>query len=333
MDEKIVKHGKKLHHIAVLTSGGDSPGMNAAIRSIVRTSIYFGIRVSAISHGYKGLLERKITPLEVSSVANIIQRGGTIIKTDRCLEFKKKSIRKKAVQNLKEANIDGIIIIGGDGSLQGAHALWQENALPIIGIPGTIDNDIYGTDFSIGFDTAANTGCRAIDQIRDTATSHERIFLVEVMGRNTGFLAIDVGLSGGATAIVIPEMPFSLAKIAASIKKGLRRNKGSSIIVVAEGKKPGKSFQIAEKLRKRFSYESRVCILGHVQRGGIPSNRDRKIASILGAFAVRELLSGKTDALAGIRNHDAKLIPLKLVTSKVKKLEDGITELIEVLAM
>ena len=332
MTATITKHRKKIRHIGVLTSGGDSPGMNAAIRATVRSGIYFGVKISAIHYGYRGLLENNTNPMELSSVANIIQRGGTVIKTDRCQEFLKKNARKKAVENLKKSNIDGLIVIGGDGTLKGAHKLWTESGIPIIGVPGTIDNDIYGTDISIGFDTAANTGCKAIDQIRDTANSHERVFLVEVMGRNTGFLAIDVGLSGGATMIVIPEMPSSLAKIAAAIKKGIKRNKGSSIIVLAEGKKPGKSFQIAEKLWKHYSYRAKVCILGHVQRGGTPSNRDRKTASILGAFAVRELLAGKTDALAGILRHDAALTPLSLVCNRKKQLQDGMTELIEVLA-
>lgn len=332
MATSITKHKKKIRRLGVLTSGGDSPGMNAAIRSVVRSSIFFGVEVHAIYYGYRGLLENNFSPMKLSSVANIIQRGGTIIKTNRCQEFFKKSARTKAAENLKKAKIDGLIVIGGDGTLKGAHKLWLENSIPIIGVPGTIDNDIYGTDISIGFDTAANTGCRAIDQIRDTANSHENIFLVEVMGRNTGFLAIDVGLSGGATIIVIPEIPFSLAKIANAIKKGLKRNKGSSIIVLAEGEKPGKSFQIAEKLEKKYSYKSKICILGHVQRGGIPSNRDRKIASILGAFAVQELLGGKTDALAGILHHQATLTPLKLVCVKKKHLQDGMTKLIEVLA-
>lgn len=329
---RIRRHKHKIRRVAVLTSGGDAPGMNAAVRAVVRSSIFLGLEAYGVFRGYSGLLDDEIHQMDLGAVANIIQRGGTILKTARCPEFLKKSARKEAVQNLRDRGIDGLIVIGGDGSFRGAHALATEFDYPVIGIPGTIDNDVFGTDITIGFDTATNTGLRAIDQIRDTANSHERIFVVEVMGRNTGFLAMDVGIGGGADAIIVPEAPSSVAKIAQQIKRGEKRGKKSCIIVVAEGNKPGKSMRIADDLKKKYGYISRVCILGHVQRGGSPTARDRKVASGLGALAVRELVRGYTDAMGGIRGRDAVLSPLSESFKKRKTFQQDLLDLVEALA-
>ncbi len=330
--QRIKRHKQKIKQVAVLTSGGDSPGMNAAVRAVVRSSIFLGLKVFGVHRGYSGLLDNDVHPMDLGAVANIIQRGGTILKTARCPEFLKKSARKRAAENLRNRGIDGLVVIGGDGSFRGAHALATEFDFPIIGIPGTIDNDVFGTDITIGFDTATNTGLRAIDQIRDTANSHERIFVVEVMGRNTGFLAMDVGIGGGADAIVVPEAPLSVAKIAQQIKRGEKRGKKSCIIVVAEGNKSGKSIRIADQLQQKYGYSSRVCILGHIQRGGSPTARDRKVASGLGSFAVRELAKGFTDAMGGIRGRDLVLSPLVESFKKRKTFQKDLLALVEALA-
>lgn len=329
---EIQRHTRKIEKIAVLTSGGDAPGMNAAVRAVVRSSIYLGKEAFGVYRGYAGLLNNEIQALDLGDVANIIQRGGTVLKTARCEEFKQKSARKKAIANLEARGIGGLVVIGGDGSFRGAHALATEFGFPVIGVPGTIDNDVFGTDSTIGFDTATNTGLRAIDQIRDTANSHDRIFVVEVMGRDTGFLAMDVGIGGGADAIIVPEVPTSITKIDRQIKRGAKRGKNSCIVVVAEGKKPGKSMQIAAELEQRFGHQARVCILGHVQRGGTPTARDRKIASSLGAFAVRELVGGHTDVMAGVRGRDAILTPLQETFKKRKTFQADLIELVEALA-
>lgn len=238
---------RKLHSIAVLTSGGDAPGMNAAVRAVVRYAIANGTAVHGIMRGYSGLLENEIVPMKLSSVANIIQRGGTILKTDRCPDFLKKSVRKEASRILTRAGIEGLVVIGGDGSFTGASLLEKETGFRTIGVPGTIDNDIAGTDDTIGFDTAVNTAVEAIDRIRDTASSHGRLFLVEVMGRNSGFIALSTGVAGGAETVVVPEAHLTLAKIQATIQRGVARGKTSSIIVVAEGPKPGLATRLDRK--------------------------------------------------------------------------------------
>jgi 6-phosphofructokinase 1 len=318
--------------IAVLTSGGDAPGMNAAIRAVVRFGLAHGCEVYGIQKGYSGLLEGQIHPLYASSVANIIQRGGTILKTDRCEAFYKKAIRREAAHILRRKGINGLVVIGGDGSFTGAHLLERENKFPTIGIPGTIDNDIAETEDTIGFDTAVNTAIEAIDRIRDTASSHDRIFLVEVMGRSSGFIALEVGIGGGAETVILPERHQQLSKIFSTIERGIARGKTSSIIVVAEGKRPGLSQRIAESLAKR-GYKSKVCILGHTQRGGAPTAHDRLLASVMGASAVAYLLAGKSNSMVGVQNGDIALIPYKKMFGIKKDVSDEMIRLAQILAI
>jgi 6-phosphofructokinase 1 len=322
---------KKLSSIAVLTSGGDAPGMNAAIRAVVRYAIAQGIQVHGVTKGYSGLLEGEIHPLQASSVANIIQRGGTILKTDRCEAFHKKTVRREAANILRRKGIEGLIVIGGDGSFTGAHLLQKENRFPCIGIPGTIDNDIAGTEDTIGFDTAVNTAIDAIDRIRDTASSHDRIFLVEVMGRSSGWIAVQTGIGGGAETVLVPEFKENLQGITQLIERGVERGKTSSIIVVAEGNKPGLSQRIADDLAKQ-GYSPKVCILGHTQRGGTPTAHDRMLASVMGASAVAYLMAGKSDAMVGVQNGRLVLVPFSKVIGKKKELDESNLSLARILA-
>jgi 6-phosphofructokinase 1 len=321
----------KVKSIAVLTSGGDAPGMNAAIRAVVRYGLANGLRVYGVQKGYSGLLEGQIVPMAASSVANIIQRGGTILKTDRCEAFHRKAVRREAANILRRKGIDGLVVIGGDGSFAGAHHLEAENRFPTLGIPGTIDNDIAGTDDTIGFDTAVNTAIEAIDRIRDTASSHDRIFLVEVMGRSSGFIAVRTGIGGGAETVVVPEQKQSMRQICMTIERGIRRGKTSSIIVVAEGRSPGHSQRLAADLETR-GYSSKVCILGPTQRGGPPRAHDRLLASVLGAAAVRSLLAGKSNAMVGVRRNSVVLVPFKQVVGFRKALPKEYLELAGLLA-
>jgi 6-phosphofructokinase 1 len=270
-------------------------------------------------------------PMSASSVANIIQRGGTILKTDRCAAFLKKSVRQEAANLLRRKGIDALVVIGGDGSFRGAHLLEKENDFPTIGVPGTIDNDIPGTEDTIGFDTAVNTAIESIDKIRDTASSHDRIFIVEVMGRSSGFIASQVGLGGGAETILVPEKKVSVPEVARTIERGMKRGKSSSIIVMAEGEKPGLSYRVADALEKR-GYSAKVCILGHTQRGGVPTGHDRLIASAMGASAVAYLLAGKSDGMVGIQNNELKLIPFKAMSEGKKKLPLDFLKLAQILA-
>jgi len=318
--------------LAVLTSGGDAPGMNAAIRAVVRYGISAGCEVHGISKGYSGLLAGQIFPLMASSVANIIQRGGTLLKTDRCEAFHDKSVRREAANILRRKGIDALIVIGGDGSFTGAHLLEKENDFPCIGVPGTIDNDIAGTEDTIGFDTAVNTAVDAIDRIRDTASSHDRIFLVEVMGHSSGFIALDTGIGGGAETVVVPEDKLSVPKIVQTVERGIRRGKSSSIIVVAEGPKPGLATRIAVDLKKR-GYAPKICILGHTQRGGTPTAHDRLLASVLGASAVSYLLHGKSAAMVGVQDGKVVLVPFKDVIGKKKFTDRQLLELSKILAI
>ncbi len=310
---------QKYKSIAVMTSGGDAPGMNAAIRAVTRFGLSLGLDIYGVTKGYSGLLEGEIHQLNASSVANIIQRGGTILKTDRCLPFHKKSVRQEAANILTRKGIDALIVIGGDGSFTGAHLMEQETGFPTIGIPGTIDNDISGTEDTIGFDTAVNTAIDAIDRIRDTASSHDRIFLVEVMGRSSGFIATQVGIGGGAETIIVPEKKLTIAEVCKTIERGQKRGKSSSIIVMAEGKKPGLSYRLAADLTKR-GYSPKVCILGHTQRGGVPTAHDRLLASVLGASAVSYLLAGKSDCMVGIQKSEVVAVPFKHVVTTRKAL-------------
>lgn len=322
---------KKHRAIAVLTSGGDAPGMNAAIRAVVRYALVQGCEVYGVQKGYSGLLEGQISPLQASSVANIIQRGGTILKTDRCEAFYKKTVRREAANILERKGIDALVVIGGDGSFTGAHLMEGETGFPTIGIPGTIDNDIAGTEDTIGFDTAVNTAIDAIDRIRDTASSHDRIFLVEVMGRSSGFIAVLTGIGGGAETTIIPEQGRSIDNICKTIERGNKRGKSSSIIVVAEGPKPGLSQRIGNDLAKR-GYNPKVCILGHTQRGGTPTAHDRMLASVLGASAVAHLLAGHSAAMVGVQKNQVVLVPFKQVIGKEKKLDKELLALAYILA-
>lgn len=287
--------------ILVLTSGGDSPGMNAAIRAIVRTACHSGIKVFGSHSGYQGLVDHDLIEMNPDSVANSIQHGGTILHSGRCFDFYEKNVRARCRDFLSAQGIEGVITIGGNGTLRAASLFAEEGFPPVIGIPATIDNDVIGTEYTIGYDTARNTALTAIDKIRDTASSHNRHFLVEVMGRSSGFLAVDVGIAGGAEIILIPEISISIVKLAAKIMQR-KRPKLSSIIVVAEADQPGRSVQIAEELRELTQLQYRVCILGHTQRGGSPSTMDRSIASQMGYLAVNGLARGVSGKMTAV-NH------------------------------
>jgi 6-phosphofructokinase 1 len=293
--------------IVVLTSGGDAPGMNAAIRAVVRTGHYLGVKVFGCKMGFHGLVDQKLFHMEPESVANCIQHGGTILKAGRCLDFMRKEVRDKCRAFLKQEEVDGLVVIGGNGSFKGASLLSAEGGPTVIGIPGSIDNDILGTEYTIGFDTARNTALDAIDKIRDTASSHNRPFLVEVMGRSSGFLAVDVGIAGGAEFILIPEFPVTTAELAKRIKLP-RREKLSSIIIVAEADKPGRSIEMAAELQELTDLQYRVCILGHTQRGGSPTTLDRKIASMMGYMAVKSLLEGASHKMVAMLRNKLEMV-------------------------
>ena len=310
---------KKIKTIGVVTPGGDAPGMNTAIRAVVRSAIYHGLKVYGIQRGWQGLVEGKIINMELSSVGGIINRGGTVLHTHRCPEFRQKSFRKKAYSNLAAFNIEGLVAIGGDGSLRAAHLLHKEFGLSVINIPASIDNDIYGTDYSIGFDTAVNTAVDAIDKIRDTATSHERVFVIEVMGRNNGFIALDVGLVCGAEATLVPEIPFDLDVISKNLLYGQQRGKSSFIVVVAEG--ASSANDVAEHLRKKTGMDVRVSILGHIQRGGAPSALSREVACKLGARAVQALIAGRSGLLVGLCSDKIIETPMDEVAKHKKKID------------
>jgi 6-phosphofructokinase 1 len=322
---------RKLKALAVLTSGGDAPGMNAAIRAVVRYAIAKDCAVYGVTKGYSGLLEGQIQPMEASSVANIIQRGGTILKTDRCEAFFRKAVRREAAHILQRKGIEGLVVIGGDGSFTGAHLMENETGFPTIGIPGTIDNDIAGTEDTIGFDTAVNTAVDAIDRIRDTASSHDRIFVVEVMGRSSGYIALQTGIGGGAETVLVPERKIPVSKICDTIERGIRRGKTSSIIVLAEGRTPGNAQVLAQKLEDR-GYATKVCILGHTQRGGTPTAHDRMLASAMGASAVAHLMAGHSNSMIGCRDNRIQLVPFKEVIGGKKTLSTALLDLGAVLA-
>lgn len=310
--------------IALLTSGGDSPGMNPAIRGVVRTALHLGIKVYGVHKGYSGLIIGDLEEMTSASVTNIVQRGGTLLRSDRCLAFRDPEVRHQAAEILSEKGIDSLIVIGGDGSLTGAHLLASESNIRVIGLPGTIDNDIYGTDDTIGFDTAVNTALDAIDKIRDTALSHESLFLVEVMGRNSGFIATHVGIACGAEMIVVPEYEVQVESISFQLASNRQQGKGSSgIIVVAEGQTPGLTNHLAEQL-KTHDQVAKVCILGHIQRGGSPTGHDRVLASCLGASAVDYLCAGYNDVMIGVREGKIVETPLHHVIEKTKQLDESL---------
>ncbi|MGC4022863.1 MAG: 6-phosphofructokinase [Cyclobacteriaceae bacterium] len=293
----------KISKIGVFTSGGDAPGMNAAIRAVVRTSIFYKKEVFGIMQGYDGMISGDIVKLGARSVGNIIQRGGTILKSARSQEFRTKEGRKKAFDNLKKNGIDALVAIGGDGTFTGLNVFFEEFGVPSVCIPGTIDNDLAGTDYTIGFDTATNTAVEAIDKIRDTAISHNRLFFIEVMGRNSGYIAINCGIAGGAVATIIPEETMTMDELFAKLDEGGKTNKKSSLVVVAEGSKIGGAMDLAKKFAERNNYfDIKVTILGHLQRGGTPTYFDRVLASKMGVASVEGLIQGKNNAMIGIRN-------------------------------
>ncbi|MEY4331239.1 MAG: hypothetical protein RL609_1987 [Bacteroidota bacterium] len=292
-----------IKRIGVLTSGGDAPGMNAAIRAVVRACVFHNIEVEGIFQGYSGLMNGDFKRLNERSVARILGRGGTILKSSRCKEFYEAEGRAQAAVQLKKHGIDALITIGGNGTFTGAHLLYQEHGIPVMGIPGSIDNDLYGSDHCIGFDTATNTVVDAVDRIRDTATSHNRLFFVEVMGRNSGFIALKAGIAAGAIAIVLPEDEMSVDELVDTLKASEESGKSSSIVIVAEGSKSGGAYEIAKKVTEKYAeYDTRVSVLGHLQRGGAPSCYDRVIASRMGVAAVEGILQGRKDVMVGIVN-------------------------------
>lgn len=320
--------------IGVLTSGGDAPGMNAAIRAVVRASIYYGIEPVAIREGYKGLIDNELEVVNARSVANIINQGGTFLKSARCQEFRTKEGRARAYENARAANLDGLVVIGGDGSFTGAMLLEEEHGLPCVGVPGTIDNDIYGSDYTIGYDTALNTVVEAIDKIRDTATSHNRLFFVEVMGRDAGFIALNTGIAAGAEEILIPEQENSVEKLMASLENSGRAGKTSSIIVVAEGDKSGGVFELARTVEQKFpAYEAKVTVLGHIQRGGKPSCFDRVLASRLGVAAVEALLQGESGIMVGVRDQQVVKTPLERAISKQNIIDSHLVKVADIITV
>ncbi len=322
----------KVTRIGVLTSGGDSPGMNAAIRAVVRTGIYNHLEVYGIMRGYAGMVDGDIFKMESKSVANIIQRGGTILKTSRCNEFYKAEGRKKAYENLKKFGINGLIIIGGDGSFRGAQIFSKEFDIPCIGLPGTIDKDIAGTDFTIGFDTAVNTAVEAIDKIRDTMDAHDRLFVIEVMGRDSGYIALHSGIATGAENILIPEKETDIEGIFTALMETERRHKMVNLIVVAEGKFGGAN-EVAKVIKERLpQQEVRVCILGHIQRGGSPSCFDRLVASRMGYAAVECLLEGRFNVFVGILNNRMHYIPLDEAIKKKQRISEEWMKIVKILS-
>jgi 6-phosphofructokinase 1 len=310
--------------LAVLTSGGDSPGMNACLRAIVRAAAFRGVQVYGIRHGFRGLVEGALVPLHLGSVGNIIQRGGTFLGSSRCPEFHKKSVRSKAFEHLKNQEISGLITLGGDGTLTGAKIFSQEFPIRVIGVPCTIDNDLRGTDLAIGFDSAVNTAVEAIDKIRDTADSHGRVFLVEVMGRNTGHLALETALAVGAEFVVIPEVPYRAADMVRKVQSGIQRGKTGSIIIVAEKDQPGRVLPMGTMLQKHVKRDVRSVILGHLQRGGAPTRLDRNLGSRMGAFAVDLFCAQKNRVMVGLEKGILKPQPFAKVLSgrQVSKSDD-----------
>ena len=325
----------KIKKVGFLTSGGDSPGMNAAIRSVVRSCSYHNLDCFGIQQGFQGLINDDMIQMNARSVNNIINKGGTILKSARSLEFRTKAGRKKAFENLIKNNIDSLIVIGGDGSFTGAMIFEDEYKIPIIGIPGTIDNDIFGTSYTIGYDTAINTVIDAIDKIRDTASSHNRLFFVEVMGRDAGHIALNAGIGAGAEEILIPEEDLGLDRLLESLKRSEKSGKSSSIVVVAEGEKSGKNvYEIAAYVEKNLPYyEVRVSVLGHMQRGGTPTCFDRVLASRMGVYAVEKLISGNSNAMVGVIDEKMVLTPLKNAIKKNSKIDKNLIKVSDILSI
>lgn len=317
--------------IAVLTSGGDAPGMNACIRSVVRAGIHHGLEVVGVVRGYDGLISGSFTPMNRRSVSNIIQKGGTILKSARSEEFITKEGRTKAYKQLKENHIDGLIVIGGNGTFTGAKLFHEEHGFPVIGAPGTIDNDLFGSDFTIGYDTAVNTALDAIDKIRDTADAHDRVFFIEVMGRHTGYIAVRSAIGGGAEMAIIPERHTSNEDIVARLKDGAA-SKATNIIIVAEGHTPGKALELATVVKKEIpELDTKVSTLGHIQRGGAPTAADRVLASRLGLGAIEGLMDGNTSKMVGIINHELVFTSLDAAITEQKPVNPELIRVVEVL--
>ena len=324
---------QKVTKIGILSSGGDSPGMNAAIRAVVRTGIHHGLEVFGIMRGYSGMVEDDIIKMESRSVANIIQRGGTILKTARCKDFFEYEGRKKAYNNLKKRGINGLVILGGDGSFRGAQIFSSEFDIPCIGLPGTIDKDIAGTDFTIGFDTAVNTAVEAIDKIRDTADAHDRLFVIEVMGRDAGYIALHSGIATGAENILIPERKTVMNDILDSLEEKEKRQKLVNLIVVAEGDEFGGAQEVANVIKKKLpTLEIRVAILGHIQRGGSPTCMDRLLASRMGYHAVECLVEGKHNVFVGIVNNKMHYTPLNEAVKKKQVISQEWMKIVKILS-
>ncbi|HOU67263.1 MAG TPA: 6-phosphofructokinase [Paludibacteraceae bacterium] len=320
--------------IGILTSGGDAPGMNAAIRAITRTAIFHGIAVKAIYRGFRGLITNEITDFKTQSVSNIIQQGGTILKTARCMEFKTPEGRKQAYDNMVAAGIDALVVLGGDGTFTGARIFGQEYSIPIVGVPCTIDNDLFGTDYTIGYDTALNTIIQCVDKIRDTANSHERLFFIEVMGRDAGFLALNSALASGAEAAIIPEIVTAVDQLEELIENGFRKSKNSSIVIVAESDITGGALGVAERLKKEHpEYDARVSILGHVQRGGSPTAADRILASRLGSAAIDALLDEQRSIMVGIVNDEIVYVPFNKAIKDEKELNRSVLDILRILSI
>ncbi|ADR20901.1 ATP-dependent 6-phosphofructokinase [Marivirga tractuosa] len=320
--------------VAIMTSGGDAPGMNACLRAAVRGAVYHGVEIYGIYRGYDGMIEGDIVKMDSHSVSNIIQKGGTILKSARSEEFKTKEGRKKAYNELQKLGIEGLITIGGDGTFTGAKIFYDEYGIPTVGAPGTIDNDLFGTDYTIGFDTAVNTALGAIDKIRDTADSHNRLFFIEVMGRDSGYIAIRSGIGGGAELVMVPETSTSIKEVISTLQEGWARHKTSSIVVVAEGDEEGNAMEIAEKVKKQISQKDiKVSILGHIQRGGSPSAQDRILASRLGLGALEGLMKGEKNVMAGIINDKLVYTSFEDSITKNKPLNQELIHMVKVLSV
>lgn len=317
--------------IGVLTSGGDAPGMNAAIRAVTRAAIYNGMTVKGIYRGYKGLITDEIEEFKTNSVSNIIQQGGTILKTARSEEFMKIEGRQLAYDNMQKHGIDALVVIGGDGSLTGANIFANEFNIPIVGLPGTIDNDLNGTDTTIGYDTALNTIMQSVDKIRDTATSHERLFFIEVMGRNCGFLALNSAIASGAEAAIIPEISIEKDQLGDLIEQGFRKSKSSSMVLVTESEITGGAMKLAERVKQQYpQYDVRVSILGHLQRGGSPTAQDRILASRMGIAAIQALLENQRNVMIGIRENEIDYVPFKRAIKREREISEELLEVLKI---
>lgn len=319
-----------MNRIGIITSGGDSPGMNAAVRGVVRAALRRGVTVAGFLRGYDGIIQRDWIELDSRAVGGIINKGGTILRSARSTEFRTPEGRAKAVESLRSLNVEGLVVVGGDGSLTGALMLHSEFAFPVMGVPGSIDNDIAGTDFSIGFDTAVNTAVEAIDRVRDTAYSHDRVFVVEVMGRSNGFIALEAGLAAGAEAVLIPEVPYQIAAVCEELSKSSIRGKKSSILVVAEG--AARASDIKDLIERRTGFDTRYLVLGHMQRGGSPTAFDRVLALRLGAFAANRLIDGHTGEMAGVVSGSLVSPPLDYVLHTAREVDPERLELVDLMA-